>query len=71
MSPQNPFAGLLFGVHGAKAPFGTSLLLVFRDEGGKGIGFFKPHGILVSSIPSLKASMRINTNGLRFDTLVD
>jgi hypothetical protein len=62
MSPQNPFAGLLFGVHGAKAPVGTSLLFVFSDEGGKEIGFFEPRGILVSSIPGLKAFMRIRTN---------
>jgi hypothetical protein len=47
MSPQNPFAGLprQRGVHGALAPFGTSLLSVFRDEGGKGIGFFEPQGM--------------------------
>jgi len=47
MSPQNPTVGLLSGVHRFYL-FGTSLLS-FNFEGGNGIGFFAPQGMLVNS----------------------
>lgn len=47
--------------------FGTSLLSGFRDDGGKGIGFFEPHGMLVSSRPSPRISNRLGKTDQFFE----
>ena len=60
MSPQNPTVGLLFRSSQIYL-FGTSLL-PFNFEGGKGIGFFEPQGMLVNSLPNPKVSIRSRAN---------